>query len=292
LTVKFKHEKIPHAKLEEAIIELIDELPRESMERHKAKKCKTYDKESQPYEDYVVGWELICEDCSLKRLCRIHRLKGVKELYAIKDKKVDKSLEIKDYRTYSFKNTAKNPSATAHYFLDCFKKKDISKSKYKKLFEVCSQFVSKEIIGKKYAYFGIKKRRSKRPTQSGEKLKLSTKKRGETQVLLTKSIKVDDDIYDRGTLAVLKDIKEKKISIRKKEYFYTLQFEDGALALRIPRKHFTTFRIGDSNVMKDIYVARSSYEAVVNEVKVLCSPVICDESIKYFEDSGEVSEDE
>jgi DNA polymerase elongation subunit (family B) len=193
--------------------------------------------------------------------------------------------------------------AKVQYVLDSAAKKranpklphEIDAGKHWELVKVCWTMKSRFIIDALHHQYGIRKRTAKRPTQSGEKLRVRTKV-APTGVIWVGS-PADSKKFGRKRFdrAVLTDIREEinpnSIS-NKKTYWYDLQFSDGTTATMVPRSAFTTYYLKDGSLMKDMLLARGTYRSVVRELDYYFKPDVS-KAIEIFElneDDGDVSD--
>ena len=279
LEVKYPREKVPYEKLDDALARCIGDL--DPLLKHRvsgiAKKYKR-DPITEKHDSMCYGWAAFgCEECRdlFPKKCVLHNPKT-------------------EFREYTFTGKA----AQVQYILDSAARKkakpkalnEVDESKYPELVGVCRRWKAWNIINAFHSSHGLKKRTAKRPTQTGEKLRLKTKAVPVTRVIFMEEYQG----YPRGTVAALKDIREEIVETsarNKKAYFYTIEIapiqegEDPQIMENVPRKIFTTFYYKDSTVVKDILFARGWYKCVVNELNMLFAPVVDNEKkeIKIFE---------
>ena len=241
--------KLPYEKIDEKIVRLFGEL--DELSRFRVAKIKEFDRTVPVVPVEVVGWYARCGVCRKgKKLCPAH----------------SKSNKVEGTRTYHSKKVA----AQVEYVLDSARKKkadpnlsnEIDPVKYAELVQTCMQWKSRTMLDALYKYHGLKKRAIKRPKQHGVKLRLGT------EVLLMAKIKG----YAKGTVAKVEQVIDATPTLKKKIYLYHLKMEDGVMLTDIGRSLFATFRYRDSAVMKDILVARGSYQTVVRELEALFHP--------------------
>ena len=280
LDVKYPRAKVPYEKLDDALDRCIDGLDPLLKQRTMEAK-KRYSREvKERYDSLRCGWAAFgCRECREmfpKKCSAKHTEEGMTTRHNPQTQP----------RTYTYKGKA----AQVQYILDSVAKKkadpkvrnEVDENKYPELVKVCKRWKSWNIINACHAKFGIRKRTAKRPTQTGEKLRLKTKE------ILTQVMLVDKyQGYDKGTLVTLKNLREETIetSIRgKKKYIYQIETPDGKILDEVPRSAFTTFYYKDGSVMKDILLARGSYKCVCEELKMLFSHLnFGDSEIKLFE---------
>ena len=278
LQVKFKHPRIPHEKIDDALKRVISEL--NSLLSFRVEQVKNYTKTITKIDMGVkIGWKVMCLECA-----KINGLKKCKkhssEIITYKKSKYNSHLKkpqpVPQERSYSYRKW----ESKVEYILESAQKKkdnpqmanEIDEKRYPELLEVCKSWKARNILDSIYSQYKVKKRPSKRPTQTGEKLRIATKE-AETQVMLTKKY----DTHPKHTVFTLKNIhieedKTQKSKKKKYLYFYDMQLtenikgekiKDGEILKRVPRNAITTFRIKDSTIIKDILIYRGHYKNVV-----------------------------
>lgn len=285
LEVKYPRERIPYEKLEDALERVIESL--DDLIKHRVKQIKVHDRVvKERYEDVRVGWSCgavgwSCKSCKSKfpKHCSKHNPKT-------------------EPRTYTYRRKM----AQVQYILDSAAKKknnpktanEIDEKKYPEVISICRKYKARFILDTLYSQNGVRKRPVKRPTQTGEKLRVKTKD-AFVKVLLTKDItkrtSEGKKIYKKGELVTLKDIKttenaNSKSAKNKYSYSYTIECSDGVLIDDVSRKDITTWYYKDGTVMKDILVARGTYKTVVKELKILFNPLNYEgarQEINFFE---------
>jgi hypothetical protein len=197
-------------------------------------------------------------------------------------------------RTYRYKKAI---TAQIQYILDSAlrkklnpkAKREVDEEKYPELVAVCRRWKSRLILEKLYSQFAngergpkLKKRSSKRPTQTGEKLRVTVG--GEAvKVMLTGRV----GKFDRGTMVTLRGITELAEN-KRKEYFYDIELPNGKLIPKVERKLLATWYLKDGTIMKDILLARGAYSVLVRHLNsAFCPLVFGSEKIETF-DLGEV----
>lgn len=273
LEVKYPRSKVPYEKLDDAlerVIELLDDLL-----KHRTKQVKLHERSVTERHDSIrFGWAAKwCAVCKSKfpKLCSKHNPNTT-------------------CRTYTYRRKM----AQVQYILDSAERKklnpkalnEVNERKYPEVVKICKKYKARYILDTLYSQHGIRKRPAKRATQTGEKLRIKTKDEF-VKVLLTKDLyisdgviseKITEDIYRKGDLVKLKDIRTEEDStarsVRKKyKYFYTIECSDGTIVENVPRDAFTTWYYKDGSVMKDILVARTCYKNVVKELNILFDPL-------------------
>ena len=217
-----------------------------------------------PYEPLEDALERLIQ--GLDQLLR-HRVEHIK--------KYERTIEGYPFlpRVYHYTKV----DALVQYILDSAQRKrlnpraanEVDGTKHAELIQVCLRLKSKAILNAMCVRAKAPKRRLKKPTQTGEKLRLKTEKRGPTEVLLTEVHRG----YKRGDKAKLLGIREEEDELssttkkKKMSYFYSLQMSDGTILEEVPRSTFTTFRLRDDNVMDDILATRTAFKKVVKEIE-------------------------
>lgn len=291
LEVKYKHAMVPYENIEDALVRVLDlEMFKGGMDElfaRKVKGIKKYEKVVESKRDTTrCGWEMMCKGCKARYPKRCGKQHTDGSLIVTHNPKVEA-------RTYHYKNKF----AQVEFILESVARKkanpklrgELDERKCPEVISVCRRWKAWHIVNAFHDKFGMKKRTAKRPTQTGEKLRLFTKAVPVTKVLLT-------DIYmgfPRNSLASLKAIREEEDenSIKKKKnYFYTLEMKNGTILEDVPRSAFTTFYYKDSCVVKDILLARGKYKCVVGELNGLFDPIDFGDvkEIKTFELPEEV----
>ena len=273
--VKYPRQMVPYEKLDASIERLILEL--EEILRHGVLQTKTYERKiPEPDFSTRVGWCMVCKKCRtlFPERCRKHPIPPREEK---KKKHTYKKLDAQvQYILDSVDRKKKDPKA----------KREIDEARYPELVRACRLWKARAIVDALHKKFGIRKRTVKRPTQTGEKLRL-TKEGEPISVILTKKYKS----YQKGTVVLLRGIVEEANHLsavkNKKLYLYTIETPDKKLHERVPRDTFTTWYYKDGTVMKDILLYRGSYKVVVEELKRLFNPIVYQgkelEPIKLFE---------
>ena len=174
-------------------------------------------------------------------------------------------------------------------------KREIDEAKYPELLRVCRKWKSRLVLEKVYSQFAdgtrgpkLKKRPVKRPTQTGEKLRVMTANKP-VQVMLTKKI----GKYERGTMVTLRDVTE-LVDGKKKEYFYDIELPNGKLVEKVERSGLATWLVRDGTIFKDILLYRGSYSVVVAHLKKIFCPLVfgtATEDLELF-DVGDIEDAE
>ncbi len=276
LTVKYKKELVPWETMEDAYNRCIETLS--DLLRYRVKNIKTYERNITCYSTntYTVGHPTVCTKCqaSAGGRCIKHPLSS-------------------KIRTYKYKGQ----QAQIQYILDSVEKKianpkvanEIDPEKYPELINVSRQWKSRAILDRVHTSFKVKKRMPKKPTQTGQKLPVTTAKQN-NDAFLTKAI-IDEhtDIeYPRGTLVTLQELittpNENYIGKGKGKniYTYTIMIKplsgealntEPVIIKNVPRSSLTSFRVKDSKVMSDIYKYRAQYKLMIAELDVCLSSV-------------------
>jgi DNA polymerase delta subunit 1 len=198
-------------------------------------------------------------------------------------KRYSRTVPVTNGTTYNYKGMA----AKVQYILDAAGKwtanhdkpnEVINPTKNAELIKACKRWKAFNIINQLHAHYGTRKRTQRRPTQTGEKLRISVANQP-TQAVLIKDIpekpKKGEKIHRKGEIIKLLAIREADVqtAIKKKKYVYTVEFPD-TTKMEIERSKFTTFYYKDSTIMKDILIARGTYKAVINQINLLFDPFL------------------
>lgn len=291
LAVKYLGDVIPYEKLEDAFARRVQEL--NDLQRLRVLGCKEYVKSTalcnNLLDDCSIGWQAVCDKCisSKSGICFNHSQNSVKP------------------REYKFKKLI----AQATYIIESTKRhaqkkpNEIDGEKHSELVNLCLQIKSKDILDTIYTKHSLRKRQMKKPPQASEKLRLKTNARGETQVVFICDTDVSINpesskqtiFVKRNTIATLKNIHEVELntSLKKnKKYTYDMLIhpvskgvkKDDVMVYNVDRNLFNTFTYRDSNMMKNILLARGSYKTVIMQLDELFSPFKFPESkVKQFE---------
>lgn len=285
LSVKYPKDRIPYEKLEDAVDRCI--LGLDELLKHRVMQIKTYERTVEEKQDSSckIGWHAKwCKLCSKQKYpkkCSKHNPKTTPRQYTYK-KKYAQIQYILD----SAARKKANPKAS----------NEICEKKYPELIRVCRLWKARYILDALYKSYGLRKRPVKRATQTGEKLRVKTKDNS-VQVLLTKPVGAKPKEYPKGTLVTLRAVHEKLVenSIKKKKcYTYDIEMPDKTIVENVPRSSITTWRYRDGTLMKDILLARGTYECVVKELNLEFRPLnfigAAPKGVKLFEIAEDSSE--
>ena len=259
LGVKYPREKIPYEKIDDALERCIAGL--DELIRHRVGQVKVYERTviekhaSKEKYGWCAKWCGKCKKSAPKR-CPKHNPKTT-------------------CRTYTYRRK----HAQVQYILDSAAAKkatpkvanEIDERKYPELLRICRLWKSRYILDALYKQHGVRKRPVKRPTQTGEKLRIKTND-GPVQVLLALPV----GKYPKGTLVTLKAIQEgilENSAKKKKFYTYAVETPDSVILENVPRKSITTWRYRDGTLMKDVLLARGSYRCVVKHLDIEFCPL-------------------
>lgn len=300
LEVKYPRTRVAHEKLDDALNRVIESL--DDLIKHRVKQVKVHDRTVAERHDSIrIGWACGAESADAKGRVKCVAYHNCKVCKAKFPKMCSKHNPKTKAQTYTYRRKM----AQVQYILDSAAKKkanpkapnEIDEKKYPEVIAVCRKYKARYILDTIYGQHGIRKRPTKRPTQTGEKLRIKTKD-AFVKVLLTKDLpekgknKGSSVGRKKGDLVTLKDIRveEDKNATRVKgkyKYFYTIECADGTIIENIPRSSLATWYYKDGTVMKDILVARGCYKTVIGELKKLFNPFTFnggkDEEIKFFE---------
>ena len=281
LEVKYPRVRIPYEKLEDALDREMKGL--DLLLKHRVEQIKTYERTVESTID-KIGWYNICGLC--KKLCKKKH-----------PKMCSKHNPKTKNRTYKYKGKY----AKVQFILDSAaskkrdpkKKNEIDEKKYPELIAICKRWKARHILDLVYSKFKVRKRTAKRPTQTGEKLRIK-KKEEFVQVLLTKDLtppkklKKAPEGRRKGDLVTLKAVREELYkgigapARGKKICFYTIETSSGEIIEDVPRTLITTWYYKDGCVMKDILVARGSYKCVVRELNSMFEVVVFGEPVRAW----------
>lgn len=166
----------------------------------------------------------------------------------------------RSFETY----TSKKYAAQSTYILDQMKYEtgsaSISKELYPDFYDLCLTVKSIECIDAIYKSFGITRRRWKKPTYVGEKL------RPNVRIVMIDDSLESHDIFTGATGKVLD--REEIETNRGTQYMYSILFDNnnGLIIRDVPRDTFTTFIYKDGTVMKDILSYRIGFAAVIGHL--------------------------
>lgn len=133
------------------------------------------------------------------------------------------------------------------------------------LVEASRRILARDILDRLHSQYGMKKRPTKRPTKSGDKLP------PKTSIMTLRDMKKMGNVYPVNSRATVVEWEE-KLTGRKREYFYKIMMEDGTVFCDVPRKNITTHRPRDGKIMKDMLDARIAYKNTVAELKKMFEP--------------------
>ena len=291
LGVKYPRAKIPYEKIDDALERCISEL--DDLLRHRVESTKYYEKTvTEKYDPKIkIGWSVaycrFCKKLSTSTSSVPAKKGSLTFPSSSKCQRCPKHRSKLTPKTYVYKNKA----AKVQYIIDSMLRKrenpkapnEIDEKKYPELLRVATKWKSRFILDKVYKQYELRKRPVKRPTQTGEKLRVKTND-GEVKVFLTEEImygskkKGTFKIYPKHTLVTLKSIREEEDlenstpKKKKKKYFYSAETDDGVLLENIPRSSITTWYYRDGSLMKDVLLARGSYMCVVDELNIYFKP--------------------
>ena len=269
LTVKYPKPAVIFEKIDDALNRCIEGL--DELNRHRVMELKTYSRtvEEWWYDSYTVGWNT----------------KWCKKCRGIDSERCAKHAPKTKPFTYSYKSNA----AKVQYILDSIAARlenpkapnTINPEKYPELYQVCLRWKSRNIIDRLHTQYGLRKRTVRKPPQVSERLRLSTKERGPTKVLLARPYKTKVDgkkvEYPRDTMATLMERTDIEIENAKgkkvKTATYSIKMIDGNVLKDVPRDAFNTFYRKESNLMDQILLARGTFKTVIEEINKLFSPV-------------------
>lgn len=256
LEVKYPREPVLYEKLDDALTKALISPDVNELKRSRVAKIRIFTPEIPKYKSNVaIGWDA---------------LRGVKKTKSWKDwvtKKEDKYSTKSQERKY--KISGKEAKVT--YIIDSAKRKGMNEFDPQilaeaKVIDVCKKWKARSILDRLYRQNGLKKRPHKKPTQTGDKLRINTK------VILLHPMKGQA----KGAEAKIIDVKNVGGEGKLARYKYELLMDgrEETIIRDVSRKSFTTFYIRDSTIMKDILRARAGYKDTVEHLKELFSPVV------------------
>ena len=270
INVKYPRPRVPYEKIDDALVRCINDL--EEMLRHRVLSVKVYSKIAEQLNDrYHVGWFVRCKECrgTRPKFCKKHNPSSEPKVYTYK-----KFAAQVQYVLDSAARKKANPAA----------KQEIDETRYPELIRICRLWKARHIVDALHAKYGIRKRTVKRPSQTGEKLRIKVADEA-VKVITTKKI----GSHPKGTLVTLRGIRDELVSgsVRpKSKYLYTIEMPDGKIVENVERSAITTWFYKDGTIMKDILLARGSYKVVVEELNQIFSPIVYldgGNDIKMFE---------
>ena len=252
LTVKYPKGIIPYISYEDKFRQYMLKL--DSIHRCKIANASTYSK-NRPLHgldvykstDVLVGWNAL-ENPIKEEFKRGSDLKFEKYLFK---KDIAKITCIID-------DVVNNTSTTS-----------MTKEKYPDLFNLALLWKSQDIIDKLYKKFGLTKRKWKKPTYVGEKLRVNTE-------IIMMEDRIKDNVK-QGDVGKIIDLHEETCPYSKTcDYKYDILFDErrNHIAKNVPRKTFTTFIRKDATIMKDIFSYRENHRHVVNQIKLFSSNIV------------------
>jgi DNA polymerase delta subunit 1 len=256
LEVKYPKEPVLYEKLDDAFSRAITSGELGELKRSRLAKIRTFNHEIHSYDSgCAIGWDAV------------RGLKKTKTWRMWVDKKERKVPRNTEDATY--KITGKE--AKASFIIDSSKKSGMNEFSYDhpteaKVIDICKRWKARAIIDRLHKQNGIKKKPCKKPTQTGEKLRINTKvillhnMKGQTKGTMAKVISINN-VGGEGKLA-------------RYQYELLIDGREETIISGVPRRSITTYYYRDSTVMKDILKARVAYRQTVCHLKKLFSPVI------------------
>lgn len=243
MNVRFPKPIIPFISMESRLLQHIGDLT--DLQRHRVANISTHSR-LRPVptseKNIFIGWDALRKD-------------GYKPKLSI-FKNLGKDLEFKEYHY-------KSNDAKIAFMMDQMKygtkSNDISKKVYPELLSFCTLWKSMEIIDEKYKQFGITRRKWRKPTNIGEKIKIGVK-------VVT--------VVERGAIpkgSLCKIIHREDIGKGKQmTHTYDLIIKNTEIIERgMPRSVFTTYVVKNDNMMKNILLYRKYYTEVVEQLSTL-----------------------
>jgi len=253
LTVKYAKGIVPYVSFEDNFRDRMNKL--NDLHRYRVASITIYNKK-RPSGDWkdeeaIIGWDVLKN-----------------EGYDIDYFNYGINLvEDKRFETYTYKKYV----GQSTYILDQIKYEKgpnaISKERYPEFYNLCLQIKSVHCIDVCHKDFGLTRRRWKKPTYTGEKL------RNNLEVVM-----INDSLSKKGIPkgAIGKIIDRTDLGSKGCEkYVYSILFKEYSdlIVNDIPRKSFTTFTYKDGNVMKDIFNYRMWFSDVISQIEKFSSIV-------------------
>ena len=247
LSVKYPGEIVIYKKLEDALKEAMENPFLDLLKKQRLLKTRVHERYIFPIEgDEVVGWDALGIEHNTNTLSKFLRNLGTNISKCYKYSGLDAKVEL---------------------VLDSCKKNKPNEFNYEEdgeLIELCKRWRSRRVLNAIYTRYGLRKRDHYKPTQRGVRIPV------ETTVILA----CDIGEHKKGEEALI----VKRYDERKKEkiFHYDLMFSNNECDVlrNVERSTFDTFYRRDHFVMRDILNARKGYMEVVEELKMLCSPLV------------------
>jgi DNA polymerase delta subunit 1 len=247
MNVRFPKPIIPYVTMESRLLQYIGVLT--DLQRHRVANIKVHTRlrpvsiKSKKGEAYYIGWDAL-------------RMEGYKPKLSV-FKGLSEDLKFKEY-------TFKSDDAKIAYMMDQMKygtnSNDISAKKYPELLSFCTLWKSIDVIDMKYKEYGITRRKWRKPTYVGPKIRVGA------EVVTT----LDCGKIQKNTIC--KIISREDIGKGKQMYWkYDLMAIKGEnkgeiIEKDVSRNVFTTFVVKNDNMMKNILHYREYYAEVVGQL--------------------------
>jgi DNA polymerase elongation subunit (family B) len=245
--VRFPKPIIPYISLEEQLLKHIDKL--NDLQRFRIANTKTYVKTRPVCSKYAkdakefVGWDVL-----KKEGCRVTSFKGLSNDLQFTEYKFVKD----DAKVACMLDQLKYHSKT----------NDISQKEYPELLGFCTLWKSMDVIEAKYRQFGLTRRKWRKPTYVGPKIRA-----GSNVVTVIKCGEIPEG-------SVCRIIARSDIPLGKKLFSYTYDLIDTkteVIEKDVARNVFTTYIVQNDNMMKNILLYRECYAEVVDHLNKLFS---------------------
>jgi DNA polymerase elongation subunit (family B) len=247
MNVRFPKPIIPFIPMESRLLQYVGGLT--DLQRYRIANIKAHTRlrhvpvKSKKGDAFYIGWDAL-------------RMEGYKPKLSV-FKELAEDLKFKEY-------TFKSDDAKIAYMMDQMKygtsSNDISAKKYPELLSFCTLWKSMDVIDTKYKQYGITRRKWRKPTYVGPKIRV-----GAEVVTL-----VDFGKIVKGSIC--KIISREDIGKGKQMYWkYDLMVIKGenkgeTIEKDVSRNVFTTFVVKNDNMMKNILHYREYYAEVVEQL--------------------------
>lgn len=236
LNVRFPKPIIPYIDSEAQLRKYIDMFT--NLQRYRVANLISYIKPRPiPNKKELVGWRVLTK-------------KGYKNR--------EKNNTAKDLNFTEY--TYKNDDARITYIMDQIKNgdssNDISESLYPGLLGFCHKWKSMKVIDTKYKENGLTRRKWRKPTYVGPKIRVGA------NVILLK----DCGLIKKDTVCKIFS-REDQGTPKSRTYIYDICCEKTeVIEKNVPRASFTTYVTKEDNMMKNIFVYRVCYKELVNHL--------------------------
>jgi len=236
-------------------------------------------------DEYIIGWDALEQECGgtwvtnckkkpirsypchekikggLKERKKVMEERSLDLIKRVTDfsRKVNEPIPLAPDRDFSEYSTTCRKDAKVEYILKNISEKVVvgtrnfnpNNVREAELIGVCRKWHNRVVLDRIYRYYGMTKRRVRRPTQFGLKL------RPNTQVILLRDVETNKK-GDLGKIISREDVSP-KIAL-----FDIMMDGESKMTLKgVPRKYISTRYMKDGKIMEDILKARSYYREIV-----------------------------